>query len=81
MIQPDDLAIANLKFILLCFECMAGLQINFHKSEVMVLGTTSTAQQRIANMLNYKLGSFPFTYLDFSLVARLSRHQIGARFR
>ena len=57
MIQPDDLAIANLKFILLCFESLSGLRINFHKSEVMVLGSPDLEQQRIANMLNCKLGS------------------------
>jgi hypothetical protein len=40
----------------------------------MVLGATPEEQQRIANLLNYKLGSFPFTYLgipigDLALVA------------
>jgi hypothetical protein len=38
MIQPDDLAIANLKNIIIYFESMSGIWINFHKSEVMVLG-------------------------------------------
>ena len=67
MIQPDDLAIANLKFILLCFESLSGLRINFHKSEVMVLGSPNPEQQRIANMLNCKLGAFPFTYLGLPI--------------
>ena len=70
MIQPDDLAIANLKYILLCFENMSGLQINFHKSEVMVVGTTYLESQRIANMLNCKLGAFPFTYLGIPISDR-----------
>ena len=70
MIQPDDLAIANLKFILLCFESMSGLRINFHKSEVMVLGNPDLDQQRIANMLNCKLGTFPFTYLGLPISDR-----------
>jgi hypothetical protein len=39
MIQPEDFAIANLRFLLRCFESMSGMRINFHKSEVMVLGT------------------------------------------
>ncbi len=39
MIQTKDLAIANLRFLLLCFESMSGLRISFHKSEVIVLGT------------------------------------------
>jgi hypothetical protein len=34
----EDEYVANLKFILYCFEEMLGLKINFHKSEVIVLG-------------------------------------------
>jgi hypothetical protein len=41
---------------------MSGIRINLHKSEVMVLGTSPEEEQRIANMLNCKLGSFLFTY-------------------
>jgi hypothetical protein len=67
MIQPEDLAIANLKFLLLCFENMSRLRINFHKSEVMVMGTSYLEKQRIANMLNCKQGSFPFTYLGLPI--------------
>jgi hypothetical protein len=46
MIEPDDLGIANLKFLLLCFESMSGLRINFHKSEVLVLGRSTEEQIR-----------------------------------
>jgi hypothetical protein len=70
MVQTDDLDIANLKFLLLCFESMSGLRINFHKSEVMVLGTTDFESQRIANMLNCRRGSFPFTYLGLPISDR-----------
>ena len=70
MIQPNELGIANLKFILLCFECLSGLRINFHKSEVMVLGSTDLDNQRIANLLNCKLGAFPFTYLGIPISDR-----------
>ena len=69
MIEPVN-QIANLKFILLCFESIAGLKINFHKSEVMFLGTTIAEQQRIANMLNCKQGKFPFTYLGLPIGAK-----------
>ncbi|XP_071683213.1 uncharacterized protein [Lolium perenne] len=63
MIQPDDLAIVNLRYILLCFESMLGLRINFHKSEVMVMGLEAADGLRIAHMLNCKQDAFPFTYL------------------
>jgi hypothetical protein len=63
MIQLNDVGIANLKFLLLSFENMSGLKINFSKSEVLVLGLDHIEQRRIANLLNYILGTFPITYL------------------
>ena len=70
MIQQDDLAIANLKFMLLCFESMSGLRINFHKSEVLVLGASTDEQTRVAQMINCRQGSFPFTYLGLPISNR-----------
>jgi hypothetical protein len=37
MVEGSDLDIINLKFLLLCFEAMSVLKINFDKSEVVVL--------------------------------------------
>jgi hypothetical protein len=59
MIAPYDISFANLKFLLLYFKNMASLKINFSKSEVGVVGFDQWEQQRIANLLNCKLGSFP----------------------
>ena len=59
LIQNNDNAIANLKFLLLCFEDMSGLKINFHKSETYVLDQPLHEQRRITNMLNCKLGLSP----------------------
>jgi hypothetical protein len=67
MFQPEEVEIANLKFLLLCFENMSGLQINFNKSEVLVLGATAEEQGRITNLLNCKQGSFLFTYLGLPI--------------
>jgi mannosylglycoprotein endo-beta-mannosidase len=78
MIQPEDIQIANLKFILLCFENMSGIQINFHKSAVMVLGTSPLEQQHITNMLNSE-GTFPFTYLGLPISDRALTTLIGIR--
>jgi hypothetical protein len=41
---------------------MPGLRINFHKSEVMVLGATTGEPLGITNMLNCKQVSFLVTY-------------------
>jgi hypothetical protein len=38
MVEGSELDIVNLKFLLLCFETMSGLKINFDKSEVVVMG-------------------------------------------
>ena len=37
MVEGSDEDIQNLKFLLMCFQEMSGLTINFAKSEVMVL--------------------------------------------
>ena len=53
----------NLKFLLYCFENMPGLKINYHKSEVMVLGVEEQDELRFADLLNCKVGQFPMHYL------------------
>jgi hypothetical protein len=60
LIKPSDLGIANLKFILLCFENMYGLKINFDKREVVVMRVKPHEQCKVANMLNFKLVKFLF---------------------
>jgi hypothetical protein len=62
LIEPSDLGVANLKLLLLSFEKMAGLRINFAKSEVTVVGTTDHVKTPLANLLNCKLGKFPIYY-------------------
>jgi hypothetical protein len=46
----------NLKFLLMCFDAMSGLKINFDKSEAMIVGCKLEDQLRVAHMMNYKLG-------------------------
>ena len=62
MVELDDACIANLKFILLCFEAVSGLKINFSRSEVLVTGVNDAEALRVARLLNCSLGSFPFKY-------------------
>src|SRR3990170_7929329 len=63
MVEGSVQDIANLKFLLLCFQQMSGLTINFDKSEVMVLGYPPEETQAVADRLNCRLGTFPTTYL------------------
>jgi hypothetical protein len=67
LIQNTRLGLANLKFILACFELLSGLKINFHKSEVIVMGGDPEEQARVARLLNCRQGKFPFTYLGFTM--------------
>jgi hypothetical protein len=63
LIEPSEMGIANLKLLLLCFENMSGLKINFSKSKVVVTGVPEPDKLRVSNLLNCKLGSFPISYL------------------
>ena len=67
MVEGSDSNIVNLKFLLLCFEEMSGLKINFDKGEVVVLGYSEAEQHRIADNLNCRLASFPISYLGMPL--------------
>ncbi|KAK1607661.1 hypothetical protein QYE76_031334 [Lolium multiflorum] len=67
MIEPSDEGIANLKLVLISFELMSGLKINLAKSEVVVVGTTPLEQERVARLLNFRLGKFPIKYLGLPL--------------
>jgi hypothetical protein len=66
MVDGSDTSILNLKLILYCFEWMSGLKINYHKSEVYVFGVDQQ-EERIANMLNCKLGEWPMKYLGIPI--------------
>ena len=67
MIDGSDQSILNLKLILYCFEWLSGLKINFHKSEVFVFGADQSEKERMANILNCKLGCLPMKYLGIPL--------------
>jgi hypothetical protein len=67
LLQNTDSGIRNLKFILLCFELLSGMKINFHKNEVIVMGVTPEEEESVARLLNCKRGSFPFIYLGFTM--------------
>uniref|UniRef100_A0A452Y7P6 Reverse transcriptase domain-containing protein n=1 Tax=Aegilops tauschii subsp. strangulata TaxID=200361 RepID=A0A452Y7P6_AEGTS len=67
MVEGSESDISNLNFLLLCFQQMSGLRINFDKSEVMVLGYTQDERKSIADRLNCQLGCFPTTYLGIPI--------------
>jgi hypothetical protein len=70
LIQYEEQQLINPKFLLLCFEEISGLKINYLKSEVIVMNQPRDVQQRVADSLNCKLGAFPFTYLGMPISDR-----------
>jgi hypothetical protein len=70
--HSTPVSIANLKFLLICFEILSVLKINFLKSEVIVMGVSQEEQTRVAHALNCREGAFPFTYLGFLMADRPS---------
>jgi hypothetical protein len=58
MVDGSEKSILNLKLILYCFEWLSGLKINFHKSDVYVFGADQQEKDRLANMLNCRLGDW-----------------------
>lgn len=66
--RPEE--IVNLKFLLMCFEAMSGLKINFEKNEAIVTGGDFQEQLRDAHMMNCKLGSITLKYLGMPISDR-----------
>lgn len=67
MLELKEDYILNMKFLLYCFEWMSGLKINYHKSEIFVVGVNKVEAQNVAKKLDCKLGQFPLTYLGISI--------------
>ena len=67
LFQPGTHIIATVKALLLSFELMSDLKINFHKCEMLSMGIDSEEGRRVADLLNCNVGKFPFTYLGLPL--------------
>jgi hypothetical protein len=69
--EADRQSIENVKFLLYCFEQMSRLKINFHKTEVVVIGATSEGSAKIAGLLNCREGKLPMKYLRVPMSDRI----------
>jgi hypothetical protein len=63
----DEDSIMHTKFLLYYFESLSGLKINYHKSEVMLMGVSDEEKARIAIVLNCKEGVLPMKYLGITI--------------
>jgi hypothetical protein len=70
--------IANLKFLLFCYEVVSRMKINYNKSEVFTLGISEVKDEEIASAFNCKLGHFPMKYLGLPIsYKRLSKKELS----
>ena len=53
--------IRNVKAILICFEAVSGLEINFFKSELIGIRVEESLIRKFAKILGCKVGTFPMT--------------------
>ena len=53
----------NMKMLLYMFEMLAGLKINFSKSEILMINDNENWRQKYANIFNCQVGDFPVKYL------------------
>jgi hypothetical protein len=64
LILPADIdQIGYLKSLLQDFTISTGLKINYHKSSLVPINTSSLKSQELANRFGCKLEALPFTYL------------------
>ncbi|XP_020239906.1 uncharacterized protein LOC109818791, partial [Cajanus cajan] len=62
-----------IKAILQLFELIAGLKVNFFKSQLLGVNVDQVWLQSLAQFLNCKVGSFPCSYLGLPLGANPAR--------
>jgi hypothetical protein len=64
----DDLKMArNLKFILILFEQMSGLKINFHKSEIFCFGSALRVKELYSDIFTCPVNFLPMKYLGIPI--------------
>ncbi|KAM0062513.1 putative RNA-directed DNA polymerase [Helianthus debilis subsp. tardiflorus] len=68
----SDTNILNLQRILRCFHLASGLKVNLSKCSLFGVGVEESDVVRKANMLNCKVGSFPFKYLGLYVGANMN---------
>jgi hypothetical protein len=66
-IEATESNLAVLQWILIGFEQMSGMNINFSKCELIPFNITPQLEMTFASKLECKLDSLPITYLGFPL--------------
>jgi hypothetical protein len=66
--MEDDFEQAkNMKLLLCTFEKLAGLKINFHKSELFCYGEAKEREDQYAQLYGCEMGQYLFCYLGIPM--------------
>lgn len=65
--NANESFLLNLKHIIMWFEQVSGMRVNFHKSEVLTLNMEIEETHRVARIFSCPVGSFPLKYLGVPL--------------
>jgi hypothetical protein len=63
LLQDNPMYARNLKFVLVLFEQMSGLKINFHKSEILCFGKAEEMKNLYAEIFTCPIKNLPMNYL------------------
>jgi len=75
--KAEESALENLKCILMWYEQLSGMKVNFHKSELVPMNLDLDDAQRFAQIFSCPVGSFHLKYLGVPLhFGNLSRDDI-----
>jgi hypothetical protein len=75
--KAEESALENLKCILMWYEQISGMRINFHKSEVIPINVEEDKVHGLAHILSCPIENFPIKYLGVPLhFDNLSREDI-----
>lgn len=78
MLLENDIEKAkSLKCLLLCYELMTGMKINYDKSDMLTIGLEEYVGNDLANIFCCKRGSFPIKYLGVPLHSAKLRRSKG----
>jgi hypothetical protein len=65
--DAEESHLVNLKGILLWFEQISGMRVNFHKSEIIPMNLSDVEAHDLSHFFSCPLGEFPIKYLGIPL--------------
>jgi hypothetical protein len=66
-LEHDYMSACHLKWLMVCFEKLSGIKINYSKSDMATINLDEDESANCARIFCCKLGSFPFKYRGMPL--------------